>query len=675
MAGIVDNGSRGLNPLIAVKDNAQLDAEAEAQAAAMAPTQPEIVVSEIARYIKLRFQDAERHKTQFITPRLLDCQRRVQGKYSEDKLAQIQAAGGCDTYFNNTETKKSSLAAWIQDTIAPVQDKPWALEPTPIPDIPESRHSNVVDTVRHEFLKTGAEPTPDAVFELTNRIREDMLKQMLDEARERIEGMERKIEDQLAEGDFNAVVDDFIDDLCAYPTAFIKGPEVQVRKQLGWSEDGKQVVIKDEILLVSSAPSPFDVYPAPNARDIQEGDLCILSNYDVMALMAMKTQPGWNAAAIDEVLKEIGSSSTDITDVFLFGQSERARAENRDPMINGGLASTTLRALDFWGAVPNKALRDWGMTDIQGQDWEFAQINGLMIGRHVVYCIKNPDPLGTKPISATSFKKVKGSVWGQALPEVMADCQDPYCACLRNLVDNLAFCAGPMLAVDVDALPADYVVTVVEARQVLQYNGSKLPQTGSRKPYEFFQPNANADTLLEVADYFDTKADDRTQIPKYVHGNENVGGAGQTASGMSMLMTAAAKGVKRVLGNIDRDIFGTLIRRYYVWNMLHDEDLSIKGDAKIVPRGVMAMLIREQTQLRRQEFLDKTANDTDMSIIGIEGRATLLRKVAEGLDMPVDKIVPPPEVLKQKLLQMQQEAAAQAAEAAVQQAPPQKAAA
>jgi hypothetical protein len=56
-------------------------------------------------------------------------------------------------------------------------------------------------------------------------------------------------------------------------------------------------------------------------------------------------------------------------------------------------------------------------------------------------------------------------------------------------------------------------------------------------------------------------------------------------------------------------------------------------------------------QLRRGEFLASTANPVDLEIVGIEGRAELLREMVKGLDMPPDRIVPS----RQELARREQE--------------------
>lgn len=62
--------------------------------------------------------------------------------------------------------------------------------------------------------------------------------------------------------------------------------------------------------------------------------------------------------------------------------------------------------------------------------------------------------------------------------------------------------------------------------------------------------------------------------------------------------------------------------------------------------------------MRRVEFLNATGNEVDMSIIGKDGRAAILREIAKGLQMPVDEIVPS----RERLSSTQRAQAAQAAQ-------------
>jgi len=82
-----------------------------------------------------------------------------------------------------------------------------------------------------------------------------------------------------------------------------------------------------------------------------------------------------------------------------------------------------------------------------------------------------------------------------------------------------------------------------------------------------------------------------------------------------------------------------------------------RGDELIVVKGVGHAVKREQDRMRQLEFLQLTANPIDMAIVGPEGRANILRSVAQNLGLEHEKTVPDDEQIK---MNMQQQAAAQA---------------
>jgi hypothetical protein len=68
--------------------------------------------------------------------------------------------------------------------------------------------------------------------------------------------------------------------------------------------------------------------------------------------------------------------------------------------------------------------------------------------------------------------------------------------------------------------------------------------------------------------------------------------------------------------------------------------MEYEGDINIVARASEYLIIAEQLQARRQEFLAFTNNPTDMAIIGMDGRASVLRETVKSLKMDGDNIIP-----------------------------------
>jgi hypothetical protein len=149
-----------------------------------------------------------------------------------------------------------------------------------------------------------------------------------------------------------------------------------------------------------------------------------------------------------------------------------------------------------------------------------------------------------------------------------------------------------------------------------------------------------AGELLTVYTKFSEIADEHSGVPAYAHGGENVGGAGDTASGLSMLMTSAARGIKGVIKAIDNGIIQPTVERQYYANIGQFELAHLIADYKIVAKGSSSLIAKEQQAMRKTEFLQMTQNPIDLSIMGIEGRKYLLKDAGKALEIDVDKAFP-----------------------------------
>ena len=647
----------GNNGLLSIQTNQQIEAESIAREALKAQQQ---FRDDLGSFIMTSFGEAEKFRGLEITERLVQCQRRYRGEYAPEKLTLIRQYGGSDTYFNITGTKIEAALAWIKDTFYPSDaDKFWTIEPTPLPDLPEDIKAKIVEQVVFAFQQGQLPPDRQAVTMAAMDLYDQTLKEADEEAKRRVARMERKMEDQLVEGGFHAAMDEFLLDMCVFPLAILKGPVIQRKKRMRWTRGAIEVVYEDVPTWTRVAPQDF--YPCPNSRAVEDGYVCELVSMDVRSLQDMKGVDGWNADAIDRVLRlgmDSGYGITSGGSMSLQGESDRARLEDRNLLYGGGQAPTQTKCVEFWGCVPGALLKKWNPA-MAVDEGIYHEVMALVHfdTKEVLKAILNPDPLGRRPYSVSRYRIVPGSLWGLSISEKMADCQDNLNASMRSLINNLALASGFQTGCDIDVLAAGCDPTKVFPGKVWQYHGQNLG-SNSRQPITFFQPDANSNELLKVAEYFESKADDRTLIPRYAHGNEDVGGAGQTFGGLQALMASASKGIKDVIGHIDSAVRDCL-DRLYSWDLVYLPDAMLKGDARIVPRGTLAAMIKEQVQMRRQEFLNTTLNPVDQMIIGVKGRAALLREVAKRLDLPEGDIIPDDAELEMRVQQQQMMAAQQ----------------
>jgi hypothetical protein len=646
--------------ILRVVGNAEIEREerAELEAEVQATQNSEFILG-LAAYIRTCW-DAARISKEPINDLMLKALRQRNGEYDASKLQAIRGQGGSEVFMMLTEVKCRAAESWLRDILLDSGTPPWDLHPTPIPDL-SPEHS---EKIRQAFAErvvamieqSGQAPSPAQMQEIEEFVAQEYRFKVLQEAQNRVDRMKIKIDDQFAQGGWADAFNEFITDLVTFPCAFLKGPVVRRQRHLGWSKgpDGRTVVEASERLAPEfERVSPFNIYPEPGISRLEDGYLFEHHKLSRSALADLIGVPGYDDASIRMAI-EAGPGQSWVSEAT---ESQREEEERK---YRTELRPTDLfDALEFWGKVSGKMLREWGVgaEDVPDEAREY-DANVWLVGNYVIKAVLNYDPLGEKPYTKTSFIKTPGSFWGRGIPEIIEDLQNICNAAARALVNNMAVASGPQVEVNLDRIPPNEDITQIFPWKIWQTLND--PMGSSAPAVRFNQPEDNANTLMAVYERFSRLADDHSGIPAYIYGDTDVKGAGRTASGLSMLMGSAGKGIRQVVMHIDQDITKQIVKRQFVYNMRYDEDESIKGDAEIIPRGAINLAVRETVNVRRVEFLNATANQMDMQIVGIEGRAAILREVAKGLQMPVDDIVPSREKLEYNLKVQQQLQAGQA---------------
>jgi hypothetical protein len=459
---------------------------------------------------------------------------------------------------------------------------------------------------------------------------------------------------------FDSTLSEIIYDFVTFPCAFIKGPMIRTKKVMKWGSNWTPKV-EETIVEDFERVSPYDIFPSPNATTCQDGYLIHRHQMTRADIEVLRSTPSFDQGAIDEVLRLYGRSGLR---ELVQSDTERNLLEGRNNTLIG---TELIEGVEFWGSVSGYMLREWGMSDVE--DHREYEVNVWMVGSYVIKCVKNPDPLDRRPYSKASWESIPGAFWGLALPEMMTDIQTVCNAAARALANNMGIASGPQVEISVDRLPDGEDLTKMYPWKIWQTTSDR---TGGGQPaVRFYQPSMNADALLAVYQYFQRIADEVTGVPNYIYGSGQASGAGRTASGLSMLMENAAKGIKQAILSLDAATTD-VIHRLYDHLMIYDDDNSIKGDMQIVPAGVVGTLLKESVQQRRNEFLQLTSNPVDIQIMGPSGRAMLLREAAKALNMDVDKIIPDPEKIMEAQKMLSEMAAQQQPEPAQpEQLPPQ----
>lgn len=660
-----------LGGLIEVAGTDTLKREDEArEAAALQQNTP--VIQGVAAFIRQCWEDAKSAKEQTVEPRMLQSLRQRRGEYDPEVLAQLQEQNSSMVYMQITSNKCRAAASWLRDALG---DLPWSCEPTPVAEIEPELEMQVTKqqapAVLMQAMQMGYQPTQQELMDMMEAMKDESSARVQSIASKKAERMTKKMHDQLLEGGFQEALDAFIDDLATFPAAILKGPVVRTRPSLKWVENPitkkKEVIVEDKYKLEWERVSPFDIYPAPDASDVDDGYLIERHRLSRSDLAALRDVEGYSPIAIDGALAEYRNGW--INEIAV--DTEREMAEGKATTMNEN-PSNLIEALQYWGPVQGSLLVEWGLKPEEiGDDFDPLQdynIEAWLVGSFVIKLQLNPDPLNRKPYYKTSWENIPGAFWGNSIPDLCRDVQRVCNAAARALVNNIGIASGPQVVVDVDKIAQGAEITEMYPWKIwLSSDGRAMsPQA----PVSFFQPTSNAGELMNIYNTFAVLADEHTGIPRYMTGSGVAGGAGRTASGMSMLMSNAGKSIKSVVVSVDR-VLKPAIERLYFYNMMYSDDDDLKGDVNIVAHGALNLQQREMQQQRLNEFLNiALSNPVVNQLVGPQGIAYMLRQVVDKLGLESNKIIPTPEILRvqqylqqmamqQQMLMQQQLAAAQ----------------
>lgn len=685
---------------------AQFQLRDATRGALAAPPAPQEAVG-LAGFITDQFILMRRHRDDTASgwsARLLRALRAFNGVYEQDIIDEIKKFGGSSVYARTIAMKCRGTTSLLRDVYIGAE-RPWSLQPEPDPQIPDEiqqaidqliqgeiaqgvmAHLQSVKANQAHFAGTAAahafgaqtgqtpdqvnaaipssqsgpsftgsmmgsglpapppvQPMPDSnqLLQRKRALEEKARDQAKRKASEQSQIAEDKLEELLAEGGFYIALAEFLVDLPLFPYAVIKGPTVRIRTKVRWQ--GNKPLPIDVPMLTWSRVSPFDIYWTPGVNDIADANVIERSRLTRSEINDMLDLPGFNVSEVRAVLDEYGRGG--LVDNWDQTDAERAILESREnPRFN---QSGMIACLEYQGMAQGRHLLDIGMDPSVIRDpLRDYYINAWLIGRHVIKVQLAPSPRKRHQYFITSFEKVPGTPVGNGLPDLLADVQSVTNATLRALVNNLSIASGPQVTVNDDRLGDGE--NGEEMYPWKRWHVKSDPFGNNTEPaVAFFNPASNSAELLNVFQAFSQLADEISAIPRTMTGTPPIGGLGRTASGLSMLIQQSTKILQTVCANIDRDVLAGLLEGLLDMVLLVDQSGLLSGEEKVRVLGVQAAIQREAQRARQLEFLQITGNPIDMQIIGLPGRAEVLRQVAKTIGIQGEDIVPSEDQMQQK---------------------------
>lgn len=608
----------------------------------------ELVADITAKFTKAR--DSRRGSEM----RWLQAYRNYRGEYGP--TVTFREDEKCRVFIKITKTKVLAIYGQLIDVLWSGNKFPIGIEATPVPEgIKEAVHIDPKEAQQapsspYGFPGDGKELPPGATHtSLLGPLSDDLEGLPVKDgassspsainfypAQAAAKKMEKKILDQLMESDASRHLRHVAMEACIYGTGIMKGPFIYEQEYPRWIDgpDGQGIytpIIKEVPRIY--AMSIWNAYPDPDGTDMTNIEWFIERHkMSRSGLRDLKNRPGFRGKAIE----------------FVISQGPKYNKEHWEDAITdvtNSLAPDRWEVLEYWGTMDAERAKLNGLKiPREFKKLDQVQVNCWVAGGVIIRLVMNPYRPNRLPYTAVPFEYNEKSFFGVGVAENMDDTQTLMNGFMRLAVDNGVLSGNVVYEIDESFM--------VNGQDYKVYPGKifrrNMGQAGQGIYVHNF-PNTSQQNLM-MFDKARQLADEAVGSPSYSHGQTGVSGTTRTASGMSMLMSAAAINIKNVVKNFDDYLLKPLGEALFAFNMQFAYDKDIKGDLSISANGTESLMQNEVRSQRIMQFLQVLANPA----LAPYGRYTyLVQEAARALDLDPDKAVNTPEEALVQAMKMQ----------------------
>ena len=430
--------------------------------------------------------------------------------------------------------------------------------------------------------------------------------------------MEKKIHDQLEESNANKQLRVAAFECALFGTGVMKGPFAVDKEYPNWSEEGEYEPIYKTVPQTSSV-SVWNFYPDPDAANMDEAEYVVERHkMSRTQLRSLKNRPFFRKNSIDTAISMGESYTKEWWEQVMEDDSQEANAER-------------FEVLEFWGNVDTEVLEGHDV-DIPKElkDMDQVSVNIWVCNGQVLRLVMNPFTPSIIPYYSVPYEVNPYSMFGVGLAENMDDTQTLMNGFMRMAVDNAALSGNMLIEVD--------ETNLVPGQDLSVYPGKVFRRQGGAPGQAIFGtkfPNVSNENM-QMFDKARVLADESTGFPSFAHGQTGVSGVGRTASGISMLMSAANGSIRNVIKNVDDYLLGPLAKAFFHFNMQFDYDPEIKGDLDVKARGTESLMANEVRSQRLMQFLQVVQNPVLAPFAKMD---YIIREIAKSMDLDPDKLV------------------------------------
>ncbi len=601
-------------------------------------------VGNIIGFINERFSKAEDAR-RVDEDRWMKSYRNYRGLYSPD--VQFTEAERSRVFVKVTKTKTLAAYGQIVDVLFGNNKFPINVDPTTLPEgVAESVHFNLdpaadeaVDELKQTFSPFSTEEAKlqpgETMQQLSERLggMANKLEPVMDKlvegpgttpstvtvrpAQVAAKKMQKKIHDQLEESGANKQLRLAAFECALFGTGIMKGPFATNKEYPRWDDEGNYDPVIKTVPSTSNV-SIWDFYPDPDAANMDEAEYIIERHkMSRSQLRALKGRPFFRDNSIDTAIKLGESYEKKWWEQVMEDDEQGSKAERYE-------------VKEFWGFVDREVLEDHDLKiPSELKDSEQINVNLWSCNGQVIRMVMNPFKPALIPYYAVPYEINPYSFFGVGIAENMDDTQTLMNGFMRMAVDNAVLSGNLLIEVD--------ETNLVPGQDLSVYPGKVFRRQGGAPGQAIFGtkfPNVSGENM-QLFDKARVLSDESTGFPSFAHGQTGVSGVGRTASGISMLMSAANGSIRTVIKNVDDYLLNPLGKAFFSFNMQFDYDPSIKGDLDVKAQGTASLMANEVRSQRLMQFLQVAQNPTLAPFAKMD---YIIREIAVSMDLDPDKV-------------------------------------
>ena len=588
---------------------------------------------QIVSFVKEKYSKAETAR-ETEEQRWIQAYRNYRGIYGPD--VQFTSTEKSQIFVKVTKTKVLAAYGQIADVLFGGNKFPISIDPTRLPDnveevvnfetnpdqvkanesLPELLPGETYQEFRERLagLENSLEPVSD---KLKPGYAKTPTSPQFFPAEVAAKKMEKKIHDQLEESHAKKHLRAAAFESALFGTGIMKGPFAVDKEYANWDEDGNYSPVFKTIPQTTSV-SIWNFYPDPDAATMEEAEYVVERHkMSRSQLRALKNRPFFRENAIDNALRLGESYVKEWWEQAMEDDAQESKSER-------------FEVLEFWGFVDTEILEEQEIDIPKDlKDSEQLSVNVWICNGQVLRLVMNPFTPAYIPYFAAPYEMNPYSIFGVGIAENMDDTQTLMNGFMRMAVDNAALSGNLLIEVD--------ETNLVPGQDLSVYPGKVFRRQGGAPGQAIFGtkfPNVSNENM-QMFDKARVLADESTGFPSFAHGQTGVSGVGRTASGISMLMSAANGSIRNVVKNIDDYLLAPLGKAFFNFNMQFDFDSEIKGDLEVKARGTESLMANEVRSQRLMQFLQVVQNPALAPFARMD---YIVREIAKSMDLDPDKV-------------------------------------